>query len=158
MQAEIELSPQGFYALEHSQYSESSGKFPFHIGPLEYAVDSNLVDFFHNNRRENKWQIVFIGRSLEECRQVMARLIEGKRLGSQPQNNHSAADAGPARAWHRIDERLPANGQRVEVNCTNEPVRFVLIEKCPIWINKDAQQVWPEFWRPAAETKDGSGE
>jgi hypothetical protein len=66
------------YSLEHSQYSEDVGMFPFHIGPLGSALRDNLQDCHYNNRKENKWQMLFIG-SQEDCHKVMERLIKDRQ-------------------------------------------------------------------------------
>lgn len=65
------------WSLEHSQYSEDEGKYPWHIGLLKTAIESNLTDCQHNNRKENKWQIVFIG-SVEECQKACEALTQLK--------------------------------------------------------------------------------
>lgn len=66
------------YSLEHSQYSEDVRMFPFHIGPLGSALRDNLQDYRYNNRKENKWQMLFIG-SQEDCHKVMDELIRSHR-------------------------------------------------------------------------------
>lgn len=73
-----------FWALEHSQYSEDQGKYPWHIGYLSTAIESNLRDCQHNNRGPNKWQIVYIGPDMESCSVVCEVLIKAKREGVPP--------------------------------------------------------------------------
>lgn len=63
-----------YWSLEHSQHSENQGLFPWHISPLDEAVKRNLEDFHHNNRGPNKWQIVYIGRSIADCDRKMNEL------------------------------------------------------------------------------------
>lgn len=50
-----------FYALEYSQYSMDNDMYPFHIDTLSKAIKGNLADCLCNNRKENKWQIIYIG-------------------------------------------------------------------------------------------------
>ena len=69
-----------WYSLEFSQYSENQVRYPYHVGPLHDAVEHNLIDFYHNNRGENKWQIIFIG-TFEECNDAIKTLTENKRMG-----------------------------------------------------------------------------
>ena len=64
------------YTLEHSQWSENEGLFPWHITSLKEAVEYNLQDCFHNNRGPNKWQIVGVFRTVEECTAAMDKLID----------------------------------------------------------------------------------
>jgi hypothetical protein len=68
------------YSLEYSRYSDERGKVPFHIGPLKDALEHNLIDFYHNQRGENKWQIVYIG-TPEDCYRVMEGLTRKSRPG-----------------------------------------------------------------------------
>jgi len=68
------------YTLEHSQWSENQGLFPWHITSLKEAVEFNLQDFFHNNRGPNKWQIVGVFGTLEECTAAMDKLIDEKAV------------------------------------------------------------------------------
>jgi hypothetical protein len=58
------------HALEYSRHSEDMNGFPFHIGTLETAVKKNLMDYYENNRGQNKWQIIFIG-TYDECQKVL---------------------------------------------------------------------------------------
>jgi hypothetical protein len=74
---EITNKQDELYSLEHSQYSESKGLFPYHICPLADAIQRNLQDCIYNNRGENKWQIVFIG-TFEKCQLTMNEIIKTK--------------------------------------------------------------------------------
>ena len=49
------------WVVMHSQYSEDSDMYPYHIGPLKAEVDLNFKDSLHNHRGPNKWQIVHVG-------------------------------------------------------------------------------------------------
>lgn len=62
------------WALEHSQYSEDKGAYPYHVSPLKEAIEGNLQDCHHNNRGANKWQIVFIGPDRESCHKALEQL------------------------------------------------------------------------------------
>lgn len=66
------------YSLEHSQYSEDKGMFPFHIGPLYDAIEHNMTDYHYNNRQRNKWQIIFIG-TMGDCSNVLESYAAKKR-------------------------------------------------------------------------------
>jgi hypothetical protein len=66
------------YTLEHSQYSEDSGAYPFHVGTFTDAVKLNLQDYFYNNRGANKWQILYIG-TREECFDMLEH-FEAKKV------------------------------------------------------------------------------
>lgn len=66
------------WALEHSQHSEDEGVYPWHIGTLKDAIEGNLRDCQHNNRKRNKWQIVYIGPDLESCQKACEALEEIK--------------------------------------------------------------------------------
>lgn len=74
----LSLNTDGLWALEHSQYSEDTGMYPWHIGTLKSAIEGNLRDCHHNNRGENKWQIVYIGPDFESCQKVHEALLEMK--------------------------------------------------------------------------------
>lgn len=65
------------YAIEYSQYSNDNDMYPFHIGTLKKAIEDNLVDYYHNNRQENKWQIIYIG-GFEDCHLKLAALQKEK--------------------------------------------------------------------------------
>lgn len=65
---------ESLWALEHSQYSEDNDLYPYHVGPLSEAIRGNLQDYYHNNRRENKWQIVYIGPNFESCSRKIEQL------------------------------------------------------------------------------------
>lgn len=84
--------PGGLYSLEHSQYSEDKGSFPYHVGPLDNAIKHNLIDWEHNSRGENKWQIVFIGTMLD-CHDAMNALI--KRRKNQKKEKAKKEKANP---------------------------------------------------------------
>lgn len=75
-------NPVELWALEHSQYSEDKGMYPWHIGPLLSALESNLVDCQHNHRGANKWQIVYIGPDFESCHEVLEQLSSHKQANS----------------------------------------------------------------------------
>ena len=62
-------------SLEYGRWSDENGLFPWHITTLKDAIHRNRIDLFHNNRGQNKWQIVFIGPSFEACSNEMDRLI-----------------------------------------------------------------------------------
>jgi hypothetical protein len=66
------------YTLEHSQWSQDQGLFAWHITTLEEAIERNLQDYFHNNRGPNKWQVVGVFGTLEECATAMDKLIDAK--------------------------------------------------------------------------------
>jgi len=68
------------YAVEFSQWSQDQEKYPWHIGLLCDALMNNVEDYYHNNRQENKWQIVFIG-SQDECCKA-ADYLRSKRKGA----------------------------------------------------------------------------
>lgn len=72
------------YTLEHSQWSENEGLFPWHVTSLDEAIERNLQDCFHNNRGPNKWQIVGVFGTLEECTVAMNRLIDEKAIMAKP--------------------------------------------------------------------------
>ncbi len=55
------------WSVEHSQYSEDHEMYPFHVGWLSKAILENVRDFTYNNRKGNKWQIVYIGTHAECC-------------------------------------------------------------------------------------------
>ena len=63
------------YSLEHSQYSEECGTFPFHITTLGSAANDGMEDLLYNTRGPNKWQVIFTG-TWDECYQTMRRVIE----------------------------------------------------------------------------------
>jgi len=65
------------WCLEHSQYSEDRGMYPFHVCLFDEAVRTNVQDYHHNNRGENKWQVIFTG-SPDECTQLCNELILDK--------------------------------------------------------------------------------
>jgi hypothetical protein len=66
-----------WYCLEHSQYSEDTGLFPFHIQELVYTVEDNMKDYARNSRGQNKWQVIFIG-TYDECHDFASRLLMDK--------------------------------------------------------------------------------
>ena len=69
----------GLWAVEHSQYSEDKKMYPFHLAPIEHTCKRNLVDCFHNHRRENKWQLIFVG-TLDDCSRVIDGLLDKKGI------------------------------------------------------------------------------
>lgn len=69
------------YTLEHSQYSEDTGIFPFHIAPINRTVKRNLIDCRDNHRKKNKWQLIFVG-SFEDCTKLMNHLLLEKGLAT----------------------------------------------------------------------------
>ena len=73
------------YSLEYSRHSDENGMYPFHIGPLWDAVKHNLSDFYHNNRGENKWQIIYIG-DIKDCYKLADRLMVERPLSQMEIN------------------------------------------------------------------------
>jgi hypothetical protein len=69
------------FSLEHSQYSEDKGMFPFHTTFLFDAIEANNQDFYYNNREENKWQIIFIG-SMKECNKYMNQIVKKRKTNN----------------------------------------------------------------------------
>lgn len=142
-----ELAPGGYFALEYSQYSDERGLCPFHISPLTDAVSANLSDFFNNDRADNKWQVVYIGASLEECNEAMRNfnlLRDAARIATET----------ASRPWYRISERLPKNMQRVEITDSegyDSVVNFFLNNNRPIWVTDHNEMTYPTFWRPTQE-------
>lgn len=67
-----------FYTIEYSQYSNDNGMYPFHVGTLKKALEDNLRDYYHHNRQENKWQIIYTG-SYEDCHRELAKLQKIKQ-------------------------------------------------------------------------------
>lgn len=63
------------YSIEYSQWSMDHNLFPWHWTTLEDAIHKNRIDMVHNNRGNNKWQIVFIG-SLDACINELERLVD----------------------------------------------------------------------------------
>lgn len=66
------------WVLEHSQYSEDNGMFPFMVTTLLDSLHHNLNDFQNNNRRMNKWQIIGIG-TATACYDSLAAILSRKR-------------------------------------------------------------------------------
>ena len=75
------------YTLEHSQWSADQGLFPWHITSLEEAIECNLQDLFHNNRGANKWQIVGVFGTVEECTAAMDNLNHEKAMMPRQRRN-----------------------------------------------------------------------
>lgn len=71
----------GLWTLEHSQYSEDLGKYPFHIENIERTCENNLKDCIHNHRKDNKWQLIFAG-TFEDCSKLLDELWEKKGLSN----------------------------------------------------------------------------
>ena len=79
---EFMIPKRELYSLEHSQYSEDAGGFAFHIGELNDAIEKNLQDCFYNNRKGNKWQIIYIG-TQNNCQELMDLLISKRKEGAK---------------------------------------------------------------------------
>lgn len=75
------------YTLEHSQWSQDQGLFAWHITTLEEAIERNLQDCFHNNRGPNKWQIVGVFKTTQECTAAMDNLITEKAMMPRQRRN-----------------------------------------------------------------------
>ncbi len=73
------------YCVQYSQYSDDNNMFAFHYEPLSSALDSNLQDFWDNNRRSNKWQIIFIG-PIEDCVTTIELLVKEPNRREAAQN------------------------------------------------------------------------
>ena len=58
------------YALEFSQYLHEKNGYPFMLDNISSTIKKNVHDMYHNERGNNKWQLVFIG-SYEECVEAM---------------------------------------------------------------------------------------
>jgi len=63
------------WCLEHSQYLEDWGRYPFHVGPLCSALEDNMEDCLYNYREANKFQLIFIG-TKNQCATQAAELGE----------------------------------------------------------------------------------
>lgn len=65
--------------IEYSEYSRRLGMYPLNLAPLSNALKHNLQDMIWNNRKANKWQVIFVG-TLSQCGAAIAefeRQIEG---------------------------------------------------------------------------------
>jgi len=90
----VEINPNGekmntktktdneIYCVEYSEYSVQNGMIAFHLGTLKEAIFNNVQDMNHNNRQENKWQIVFIG-TLKESSKAFTTLSRNKKRGKK---------------------------------------------------------------------------
>lgn len=75
------MKTEDLYTLEHSQWSADHKKFPWHVGRLGNACTANLSDCLFNNRGMNKWQIVGVFETLEECVEAMIFLDDTTAKG-----------------------------------------------------------------------------
>jgi hypothetical protein len=83
------------YCVEYSECSNQHGMFPFHTCTVGEAIRSNIEDMYHNNRRENKWQIVFIG-SQRECSDAIEHYFNTLSLAKKKRAQQTLApDALP---------------------------------------------------------------
>lgn len=73
------MAEKELWTLEHSQYSEDNKLFPFHVQTLKETVEDNMRDYLHNNRGQNKWQVIFVG-TQEQCSRLCDELVRRKSI------------------------------------------------------------------------------
>jgi hypothetical protein len=89
------------YCVEHSQNSEDHQRFSLHVGTLAKALESNIRDFHQNNRKDNKWQILFVGER-EQCYAIVEEFEEIVRDRNSDQYPPDEVDDLTREQWAQV--------------------------------------------------------